>query len=334
MKKKTFKVFYSWQDDIDNKLNRYFIKDCLENALSKINKAMALEEADRQKMILDHDTKDIPGIPDIANTILQKISASDIFIADLTFVSEYKNKRGVIKKISNQNVVFELGFALNVLGPHKIICIFNESSGKPENLLFDLKHRRWPISYKLNNYNYSKRKLQKEILVNKVYTAINSIITKVPFHKGKTSIHNPFTTIQHNDFEYLYEKLNTELQVFIDYQELKKSYNSPPKPYKYKMLQCQFQPILISFIEIGNGNFNIYDFRKFVERKLSFDDQLPNRNNFLYKIEYNDRELELLLRTLNLISVSGNKFYKKIYSYIHWLEYNGYKDLEVKFKKL
>lgn len=142
MKKTTIKVFYSWQDDIDSKLNRSFIKDCLESCLKRINKTTELEEASRPSIKLDHDTKDVPGIPDIATTILQKITTSDIFIADLTFVSAYENHKGATKNISNQNVIFELGFAFNVLGPHKIICVFNEAFGKPKDLLFDLQNRR------------------------------------------------------------------------------------------------------------------------------------------------------------------------------------------------
>jgi hypothetical protein len=337
MKKKTIKIFYSWQDDIDNKSNRYFIKDCLDISIGKMNKAMALEEADRLNIKLDHDTKDIPGIPEIANTILQKISISDIFIADLTFVSEYKNYKQVTKKISNQNVIFELGFAFNILGPQKIICVFNTAFGEPKDLLFDLQHRRWPITYELLKTNSIKRKSQKEILVQKLDSAISSIVNKVPFRKGKTSIHNPFSIDQHNDFEYLYSKLNIDVQVFIQYQEMRKNfteYDSQIKPYQYKNYSCQFMPALVTFIEKGNNWFDLYEFHKFLELQLSFENLIPKRSDYYSEIEYNDSEMELLLRTLGLISLNGNRFYKKIYLFIHWLEYNGYKNVEIKFKEL
>ena len=74
MKKKEIRIFYSWQDDIDNKMNRYFIKECIENALLKLNKSISLEEAERPFLKLDHDTKDIPGIPEIANEEIKNVA--------------------------------------------------------------------------------------------------------------------------------------------------------------------------------------------------------------------------------------------------------------------
>lgn len=337
MRKKTIKIFYSWQDDIDGKLNRSFIKECLESVLHRINKTTELEEANRPKIKLDHDTKDVPGIPDITNTILQKISSADIFIADLTFVSEYKNHKGVSKKISNQNVIFELGFAFNILGPHKIVCIFNEAFGHPKNLLFDLQSRRWPITFDLPNTNSSAKKLQKGILVQKLDNAISSIINAVPLKKGKSGLHNPFSASQHNDFEYLYNKLNIEVQVHVEYQEKKQTIvNSRiiEKPCQHRNLSFKFQPALVNFIAAGNECFTKDNFSRYIGRMLALRNLMPDRNDCYYRIEYNKEELELPLRTLGLISSGENKFLQKIYKFIHWLDFNGYKDTEINIKEL
>ncbi|MFZ0929849.1 MAG: hypothetical protein WAN11_14680 [Syntrophobacteraceae bacterium] len=69
MAEKTFTVFYAWQSDSPSSVNRNFIESAATLALKQIKAAGTIEAAPR----LDKDTKDVPGIPDIANTILQKI---------------------------------------------------------------------------------------------------------------------------------------------------------------------------------------------------------------------------------------------------------------------
>jgi hypothetical protein len=334
MRKKTIKIFYSWQDDIDNKLNRSFIKNCLEKTQKKINKLSQLDEADRPRLELDHDTKNVPGIPDISNTILHKIASSDIFVADLTFVAEYKNHNNRQKKISNQNVIFELGFALNSLGSQKIICVFNDAFGNPQDLLFDLQHRRFPIQYTLSKTDSSKKANVETSLINKLENAINSIITKVPLSKGKISLHNPFTINQHRDFEYIYEKLNKEVLIELEYQKNLESHEIfqmiyPEKQYCH--YYCSFREALIGFIKKGNSSFNRYEFIKHIKYLLEIEDLYPP-SNYYTEIQINNEDLELLLRSIDLISSSENKFLQKTYKFLHWIEFNGYKDTEVEIK--
>jgi hypothetical protein len=50
------KIFYSWQSDIEGKFNRYFIKECLEETIRRLNYDLAIDDAIR----LDHDTKGEP----------------------------------------------------------------------------------------------------------------------------------------------------------------------------------------------------------------------------------------------------------------------------------
>ena len=97
-------VFYSWQSDTDEKYNRIFIEDAIKKSVKNINSVIP----DGPNLSLDKDTRGIPGSPDIINTILQKIDRSVCFIADITPICDFGNK-----KITNPNVMFELGYALS-----------------------------------------------------------------------------------------------------------------------------------------------------------------------------------------------------------------------------
>ena len=165
------KIFYSWQSDIENKFNRNFIKDCLELAIKQLNQELEIEDALR----LDHDTKDVEGSPDIANTILKKIEGSDIFIGDITFITKSKNE----KHCPNPNVLIELGYALNSLGDNRVINIMNSSFGSPDkNLPFDLAHKRWPIVYSLSDDNYADKSSVKSKLIASIKSALYPFIGK------------------------------------------------------------------------------------------------------------------------------------------------------------
>jgi len=59
-----------------------FIEDAIEKAIKRINQQVALELSPR----IDRDVKDVPGTPAIADTILKKIRASGMVVADVTLV--------------------------------------------------------------------------------------------------------------------------------------------------------------------------------------------------------------------------------------------------------
>jgi hypothetical protein len=77
-----FTIFYAWQSDRIEKAHRYLIRGAIEEAVKRIGKSAEVEDSPR----LDHDTKDVPGTPEIAGTIFRKIQESGAFIADLTFI--------------------------------------------------------------------------------------------------------------------------------------------------------------------------------------------------------------------------------------------------------
>jgi len=130
-------VFWSWQDDLSAKHNRFFVRDALLRAIDAAGQSLGLDEAERPK--LDHDTKGEPGMVEIASTIFRKISEAAVFVADVTPIAQSDSR----KAIPNPNVLIELGWAMNVPGPDRIIPVLNTSYGfSPEDLPFDLRHRR------------------------------------------------------------------------------------------------------------------------------------------------------------------------------------------------
>jgi hypothetical protein len=126
-------VFYSWQSDLPNSCNRGFIQEALENAAG----AIAADETVAVEPVVDRDTQGVPGAPDISTTIFAKITAADIFVADVSIVA-----RDTSRVTPNPNVLIELGYALKALGHERVILVFNREYGKIEELPFDLRTRR------------------------------------------------------------------------------------------------------------------------------------------------------------------------------------------------
>jgi hypothetical protein len=126
-------VFYSWQSDLPNPCNRGFIQDALEGAAAAIeaDDTIAIEP------VVDRDTQGVPGAPDIGSTIFSKITAADVFVADVSITG-----RDEKRATPNPNVLIELGYAFKALGFERVILVFNRAFGKIEELPFDLRTRR------------------------------------------------------------------------------------------------------------------------------------------------------------------------------------------------
>ena len=127
-------IFYSWQSDLPNPTNRGFIQVALEATAGTIKDDNTVEV----EPVVDRDTQNVPGSPDIASTIFTKITGADIFVADVSIVTRADKMR----PSPNPNVLIELGYAIKTLGHERIILVFNESFGKIEELPFDLRTRR------------------------------------------------------------------------------------------------------------------------------------------------------------------------------------------------
>src|SRR5262249_53309114 len=126
-------VFYSWQSDLPNATNRGLIQTALENAAATIKADDSVEV----EPVVDRDTQGVPGSPDIASTIFSKITAADVFVADVSVVLRTEQR-----STPNPNVLIELGYAFKSLGHEKVILVFNRAFGRIEELPFDLRMRR------------------------------------------------------------------------------------------------------------------------------------------------------------------------------------------------
>jgi len=165
---KQITVFWSWQTDSPSRENRNFIEDCLRRAAKKIGREDAIV------IDVDRDTKGIGGTPSIADTILNKIRASDVFVWDATLV--YSQPRHA----PNPNVLIELGYALAAMGDGRLIGVMNVA-GRPggDELPFDLKHRRWPITYSLASTaeeDQNDKSAVRDKLVNDLTDAIRDAL--------------------------------------------------------------------------------------------------------------------------------------------------------------
>lgn len=160
-KKVIKKIFYSWQANLPNKTNRGLIKDCIEKAISEINKELTIES----RIQIDSDTSNVPGSPDIIHTILEKIDSSSIFVADVSITNSLQ---------PNPNVMFELGYAIKSLGDANIIMVFNEHYGKTKDLPFDLGFKRQML-YKCSDSESDMPAIRK-LLTGNIKKAISLII--------------------------------------------------------------------------------------------------------------------------------------------------------------
>jgi hypothetical protein len=127
-------IFYSWQSDLPNSTNRGFIQKALERATKEIES----DESVAVEPVIDRDTAGIPGSPDIATTILQKIDKSDVFSCDVSIINSGSKSRPT----PNPNVLIELGYALKRMGWGRILMIMNTAYGSVETLPFDLRMKR------------------------------------------------------------------------------------------------------------------------------------------------------------------------------------------------
>jgi hypothetical protein len=133
------KVFYSWQSDTPREIGKDFIRKALDAAVSSLE----VNEAERPE--IDQDTAGVLGSPIIAETIFEKMRAARVIVADVTLSGQTPSG----KRLTNSNVAIELGYAIGVHGDGALLKVMNTHYGPPEELPFDLKHRRWPVRFAL-----------------------------------------------------------------------------------------------------------------------------------------------------------------------------------------
>jgi hypothetical protein len=187
------KVFYAWQDDRPGKINRYLIRDAAREACKQITE----DQWNDYNLSFDESTIGVGGMCDIPNTILKKIRACDIFLADLTFVgkSDPKSEGERIQLISNPNVIMEFGYNVGSKandasdGFERVIAVMNTAYGEPDEQMFDIK-RRHPIKYDLpEDSNNTTINQAKTALIKDLKNALIIILQQTVFpENNKTAI--------------------------------------------------------------------------------------------------------------------------------------------------
>lgn len=138
-------IFYSWQSDAPNNVNRSLVERALELAVRDLNADIV--EAEREEVELTQDTQGVPGTPDIAATIFAKIESCKVFVCDVSLVLTGEKSKGGTRLCPNPNVMLELGYAMKALGQDRILMVCNTAFGRIEDLPFDLRGKR-PVPYR------------------------------------------------------------------------------------------------------------------------------------------------------------------------------------------
>ncbi|RZL45292.1 MAG: hypothetical protein EOP00_17765 [Pedobacter sp.] len=264
-------VFYSWQSDI--KSNKNLIQNCIDKALKKIKQEGKIQ-AINLEINIDRDTKNKKGTPSIAHTIFDKIKECDIFIADVTIINNnFFNRLTNNRLTSNPNVLIELGFAIEVLGWERIICLNDDNISPIETLPFDIRGHR------ITRFNSSTLSFKDELLQTLKF-ALGSIINdydEILETRKKTSLvehdKNIFFRIQEIFPEYL---LKDSLSTAADSLFLTKYYY-----HKWGQIESFRQSELNKFIE-----FKVQEaFNQFLDELRKFE-SICSRNFFVNDKEY------------------------------------------------
>ena len=123
-----YKVFLAWQSQ--NQTTASFIKAQIKKSLRHLN------TLGYDVNLVERPTQDSTGSPNINALIWEQITDSDVFIADISDIQLNDQT-----KVSNPNVMYELGIADALLGNSRTILLCDENA-KIEELAFDINHNR------------------------------------------------------------------------------------------------------------------------------------------------------------------------------------------------
>jgi hypothetical protein len=195
-------IFFSWQSDTPRNVGRGLIERALERAVGAIGVDSEVEEAVRDSLEVDRDTRGVSGSPPIVDTIFKKIDSAAVFVADLTFAG----RRPDGAPIPNPNVLIEYGWALKALGHGRIVSVMNTAFGNPSDneMPFDLRHLRHPIQYDCPaSADETTRKTVRAALAKRLEGAIKTVVNsdefkaslpqspEAPRFKGKEALDGP-----------------------------------------------------------------------------------------------------------------------------------------------
>lgn len=235
-----YKIFYSYQSDIDSNLNKKFIRTAINNAIAKIN------QYNIEPLI--EGFYGIGGNPPLLEKMLEQSTNADIFIGDVTFTSSkiwqsnainfHEDSKSYLIEIDkpidlkpapNPNVLLETGYSWALKKFERTILVINTAFSDPSKLPVDFRGLRFPIDYKLDSTRAgipAKHKKELDNLTNSLeYAIIDAIKSDIayqlkmlsPFenHKRWSRLHTyPFHLSTR-----LKEKLVTLRESILNYTE-------------------------------------------------------------------------------------------------------------------
>jgi hypothetical protein len=174
-------IFYSWQSDLESATNRSFIEEALKRAL----KALKRDDSENIIPVLDRDTAGLSGSPSIADSIFEKISLADTFVADVSIINKGSGQRPT----PNPNILVELGYAVAELGWDRVLLVQNTAFGGPEDLPFDLRGRRI-ATYELERVS-ADRSEARGLLQGRLEAAMKDVLGSSNYVSLPAGIHVP-----------------------------------------------------------------------------------------------------------------------------------------------
>ncbi|MBP0485153.1 hypothetical protein [Sagittula salina] len=192
MTDKEHTIFFAWQSDSPAPINRNAIRLALAQASSAL-------EADRPGLTLkiDEATRDMIGADDVPRSIRDKIEAADIFVGDVTTVTQPPSSDGNDRPCPNPNVTFEIGYAAAHIGWNRMILLTNLAIAKFEDLPFDFdRHRVSQFRVKPGSEPKGIERLTKLLT-----TAIAMILDGTPSRPAELRIIDPAQIRRKRDIE-------------------------------------------------------------------------------------------------------------------------------------
>lgn len=305
--KKTFTIFYSWQMDTPKKENYCYIMDTLKKIQKDIKSLLDVS------IDISTDSRGENGSNSIDVTILNKISNSDIFIADITPTSTIKNinEEGDVKKmkmIPNPNVMYELGYAVNSLGWNRVILVWNDKYGNKDFAPFDIRNHLSVSYYKdIKNKDNDKNLNLTNIISDKISNYAQLLIEnqkredlkfdlKLFFQTEEIvaertlldSIHNVCNNLAYNKKESGYwdnlidRYKNNKRYTYLD-PEIDKVYSTFINKLEEMMINAMTYFDEVSFDPPRSGDdrlFKVRDFYAILDSKKAFEEQRKTKDIF------------------------------------------------------
>lgn len=269
---RNIKVFFSWQSDTPNSHSK--IKKGLEKACRKLSSELDC------KVVYDESTRNEVGSPKIDDIVEKKIDECDVFVADITPVTEYHGKLGL-----NSNVMLELGRARGVHEYKRIVILSAKGNWETKNFPFDTSH------YSIDFVDLDNVEIFYHLIKGSVYYAYNCPET-IFSHADHVLYSDYQITKNIKTGKYLPD-------VFLDKQDLKEHLRYFADPYLFASYVAD-KVYRLNYYKLNRGRkiWSIPKF-KFNAKQFQIDDTVSSF----------DKLYESIIRLKEYMNLKTNELY-------------------------